>query len=119
MRPGPLHGLQQSKQRRHLLPRGPIHGRTASLERKVTMKIYGHPMSTCTRKVLTTLVEKSHEPELVVVDFATGEHKKPAHMSRQPFGQIPTLEDGGFTLYESRAMMRYIDETKSGPKLTP
>ncbi len=83
------------------------------------MKIFGHPMSTCTRKVLATIAEKGQTADLVVVDFAKGEHKAADHVARQPFGQIPTLEDGDFKLFESRAMMRYIDEVMPGTKLTP
>jgi glutathione S-transferase len=83
------------------------------------MKLYGHPMSTCTRKVLTTLAEKGHEAEFVLVDLMKGETKQPANLARQPFGQVPTLEDDGFVLYESRAIIRYLDEKLSGPKLTP
>jgi glutathione S-transferase len=83
------------------------------------MKIYGHPMSTCTRKVLVTLAEKGQQAELVLVEFATGEHKKPAHLARQPFGVIPALDDDGFELYESRAMMRYVDAKFPGVSLTP
>ena len=75
-------------------------------------------MSTCTRKVLTTLAETNTPHELVLVDFAKGEHKQPAHLSRQPFGQIPALEDDGFAMYESRAICRYINE-KVGGELAP
>jgi glutathione S-transferase len=82
------------------------------------MKIFGHPASTCTRKVLMTLNETKTPFELVVVDFAKGEHKQPAHLARQPFGQVPTLDDDGFKMYESRAMARYIDGKAGGP-LTP
>ncbi|MBC7977370.1 MAG: glutathione S-transferase C-terminal domain-containing protein [Myxococcales bacterium] len=81
------------------------------------MKIYGHPMSTCTRKVLMTLAETHSPYELEVVDFATGAHKQEPHMSRQPFGQMPTLDDEGFKLYESRAMCRYINDKVGGPLL--
>jgi glutathione S-transferase len=80
--------------------------------------IYGHPMSTCTRKVLFTMHENGTPHEFHLVDFAKGEHKQDAHMKRQPFGQVPALEDNGLELYESRAMMRYLDET-AGHKLTP
>jgi len=82
------------------------------------MKIFGHPASTCTRKVLMTLHETDTPFELVVIDFAKGEHKQPAHLARQPFGQVPTLADDGFEMYESRAMARYIDGKAGGP-LTP
>src|ERR1700679_2222052 len=83
------------------------------------MKIYGNPMSTCTRRVLMTLAEKQATYDLVVLDFAKGEHKQPANVARQPFGQMPSLEDNNFTLFESRAIMRYIDETVPGQSLTP
>jgi len=83
------------------------------------MKIFGHPMSTCTRKVLTTLAETGTPYEFVLVDFAKGEHKQEPFISRQPFGQVPALaDDDGFELYESRPMCRYINE-KSGGNLVP
>ncbi|NMO19465.1 glutathione S-transferase family protein [Pyxidicoccus fallax] len=84
------------------------------------MKVYGHPMSTCTRKVLTTLAEKGQEAQLVLVDLTKGEHKQPAHVARQPFGVIPALEDDdGSMLYESRAIIRYLDRKLPGTSLTP
>ncbi|HEU4412085.1 MAG TPA: glutathione binding-like protein [Polyangiaceae bacterium] len=83
------------------------------------MKLFGHPMSTCTRKVLTLLDEKGAKADMVVVDLMKGEHKQPPHLARQPFGQIPAIEDGDLRLYESRAILRYLDETLPGPTLTP
>jgi glutathione S-transferase len=84
------------------------------------MKLYGHPMSTCTRKVLTTLAEKGHEAQFVVVDLMKGEQKHPEHLARHPFGVVPVLEeDDGSRLYESRAIIRYLDRKLSGPSLTP
>ena len=82
------------------------------------IKLYGNPMSTCTRKVLCTLHETAAPFELVTLDFMKGEHKQPAHVARQPFGQMPAIDDDGFVLYESRATARYID-AKTGNKLTP
>jgi glutathione S-transferase len=83
------------------------------------MKIYGNPMSTCTRKVLTTLAEKQAKYEMVAVDLGSGGHKKPDFLEHQPFGQVPALEDGDFNLYESRAIARYLDETLPGQPLSP
>ena len=81
----------------------------------MTIKIFGHPMSTCTRKVLMTLAETNTPHEFVLVDFAKGEHKQAPHIQRQPFGQVPAMQDGDFELYESRAMCRYINEKANGP----
>jgi glutathione S-transferase len=83
------------------------------------MKIFGHPMSTCTRRVLMTLAEKQAKYDFVTLDFSKGEHKAADNLTRQPFGQIPSLTDGDFTLFESRAMARYIDEVVPGQALTP
>ena len=76
-------------------------------------------MSTCTRKVLTTLAELGAPYDFVTVDLGKGEHKAEPHLSHQPFGQVPALvEDDGFEMYESRAICRYINETNHG-KLLP
>lgn len=84
------------------------------------MKIYGHPMSTCTRKVLTVLAEKNHPFEFVTLDFGKAEHKLPAHLARQPWGKIPVLEtDDGKQMYESRAISRYLNATLPGKNLIP
>lgn len=84
------------------------------------MKVYGHPMSTCTRKVLTTLVEKGQAYDFTMVDIMKGEAKKPEYLARHPFGVVPLLQDGDFEMYESRAIMRYLDARGgSGPALTP
>jgi len=79
------------------------------------IKLYGHPMSTCTRKVLMTLAETNTPYEMHVVDFATGAHKKEPHLSRQPFGRIPAIDDDGFEMYESRAISRYLAEKAKSP----
>jgi glutathione S-transferase len=83
------------------------------------MKLYGNPGSTCTRKVLATLAEKGQAIDMQVIDLGKGEHKQPAYLVHQPFGQVPALEDEGFHLYESRAIIRYLDEVMPGAKLTP
>lgn len=82
------------------------------------IKLYGNPASTCTRKVLMTLGETETPFEMNVVDLSKGEHKKEPHVARQPFGRIPAIDDDGFQLFESRAIMRYLAE-KSGSPLLP
>jgi glutathione S-transferase len=82
------------------------------------MKLYGNPASTCTRKVLTVLAEKGKTAEFITKQF-NGEMKQPDYTAKQPFGQVPCLEDDdGFTLFESRAICRYLDE-KFATDFTP
>jgi glutathione S-transferase len=83
------------------------------------MKLYGHPMSTCTRKVLCTLAEKGQKADFVLVDIMKGDGKQPDHLARQPFGQVPAIDDDGFQLYESRAIIRYLDAKLPGAQLSP
>lgn len=83
------------------------------------MKIYGHPWSINTRKVLAALAEKGGEAELVFIDVPTGEHMSEAHAARHPFLKIPVVEDGDVVVYETTAILRYLDRTLDGPALTP
>jgi glutathione S-transferase len=84
------------------------------------MKVYGHPASTCTRKVLTTLAEKNHPFEFVTIDIMKGQGHAPEHLARQPWGQVPVLEeDDGWQMIESRAIIRHLDATLPGTSLTP
>jgi glutathione S-transferase len=43
-----------------------------------------------------------------------GELKEPAHRTRQPFGQIPSYEEGDLTLFESGAIVLHIAERHAG-----
>ena len=83
------------------------------------MKIYGHPASTCTRKILCTLAEKNASAEFVMVDIMKGEQKSAEHLARHPFGVVPVLDDDGFVMYEARAIIRYLDAKLPGASLTP
>ncbi|KAG6825609.1 hypothetical protein H0H93_000478, partial [Arthromyces matolae] len=79
--------------------------------------LYGSPISTCSKRVATVLHEKQVPFEFIAVDLSKGEHKSPAFIEKQPFGQ----DDDGFIVYESRAMCRYIAAkyANKGTKLLP
>ena len=83
------------------------------------MKVYGHPMSPGTRLVLMALAEKDVRHEVHPLDFAKGDHKAPANLARQPFGKMPSIEHDGVTLFESRAIARYIGEAFPGESFIP
>jgi glutathione S-transferase len=46
--------------------------------------------------------------ENVDVDLVGGEHKRPAFLARNCFGQVPVIEDGDVTLADSNAIMVYL-----------
>ena len=46
--------------------------------------------------------------------LSQGEQKAPPHRALQPFGQVPTLEDGGLVLFESGAIVLHIAESGGG-----
>ncbi|KAL9252677.1 Glutathione S-transferase F13-like protein [Drosera capensis] len=74
----------------------------------MALKLHGLGMSTCTSRVRICLYEKEVDFEFVVVDLLALEHKQPEFLSKNPFGQVPVLEDGDLTLFESRAITKYI-----------
>nr|QLP89083.1 glutathione S-transferase 4 [Vitis rotundifolia]QLP89084.1 glutathione S-transferase 4 [Vitis rotundifolia] len=85
----------------------------------MVMKVYGPVRAACPQRVLACLVEKGVEFEVVHVDLDSGEQKRPDFLLRQPFGQVPVVEDGDFRLFESRAIIRYIAAkyAEQGPDL--
>lgn len=46
--------------------------------------------------------------------LSQGEQKQPPHRVLQPFGQVPTLEDGDVTLFESGAIVHHLASTRPG-----
>ncbi|KAJ3676174.1 hypothetical protein LUZ60_003586 [Juncus effusus] len=74
----------------------------------MAIKLYGLPVSNNTLRAMAALNEKGLEYEFCPVDLPSGAHKKPEFLALNPFGQIPVLQDGDVTLFESRAITRYV-----------
>jgi len=79
--------------------------------------VYSIPGSPFGRAVLATLEEKAATYRLTPV--APGTLCSPEHLARHPFGRVPVLEHNGFSLYESQAILRYLDRVLPAPALTP
>jgi glutathione S-transferase len=77
--------------------------------------LYGVHASPYVRTARLGLEEKGVAYDLVEVPIA--EMKQPPHLSRQPFGRIPAFEHKGFSLYETQAILRYVDAAFPGPAL--
>ncbi len=54
--------------------------------------------------------------EIVPVDLKAGAHKQPGFLALNPFGQVPVLQDGDATVFDSNAILVYLAKTydKSG-----
>jgi len=79
--------------------------------------VYGAAMSPYVWSVRLALAEKGVAHELVSVE--PSEFRSEPHLSRHPFGRIPAFEHDGFALYETQAIMRYVDERFAGTPLQP
>lgn len=80
------------------------------------MIIYGSSMSPFVRKTMVFAIEKGVEFELVA---AFGPNGPPEFKQASPFGKIPALKDGDFTISDSTAIITYLDALKSEPNLIP
>lgn len=80
-------------------------------------KLYGSAGSPCVRAARLALEEKGVAYEFVAIDPMG--LKGPENLARHPFGRMPSFEQDGFTLYETQAIMRYVDQGFAGPALQP
>jgi glutathione S-transferase len=79
--------------------------------------VHSIPGSPFGRAVLTTLEEKGARYSFS--PLAPGGLRSPEHLARHPFGRVPVLEHDGFLLYETQAILRYLDRVLPNPPLTP
>ena len=79
-----------------------------------TLTLYGDPRSSYVRTVRMALAEKRR---------AYAYEPVPPHsevvLKMNPFGRVPVFTDGDFTLYETAAIVRYIDDCFADPPLVP
>jgi glutathione S-transferase len=79
--------------------------------------VHSIPGSPYGRAVLATLEEKGAVYRLAAV--TPGAAKSEPHISRHPFGRVPILEHDGYTIYETQAILRYLDRVLPRPPLMP
>jgi glutathione S-transferase len=83
------------------------------------MKLYYFPASTFARRVRVALLEKAISCELIELDLPGGKHKEDWYAALNPYMKVPTLIDGDVTLYESAAILTYLEATHPAPPLIP
>lgn len=82
---------------------------TATLPPAGPIKLYRMALSGHSHRVELFLSLLTLPFEAVDVDLAAGEHKRPAFLALNPFGQVPVLEDGGVVLADSNAILVYLE----------
>jgi glutathione S-transferase len=83
------------------------------------MKMYTFASSPNCWKVLAVARELSLPLETIQVDLFKGEAKAPAFLMKNPNGRVPVLEEDGFVLWESNAILAYLASRQPTPSLLP
>ncbi|MEO7688933.1 MAG: glutathione S-transferase family protein [Sphingomonas sp.] len=79
--------------------------------------LHGIPGSPYVRTPLLALEEKGLSWRLAAIPM--GGNRTPEYRAIHPFQKIPTLDHGDFRLYETRAILNYLDRIAPEPALTP
>lgn len=72
------------------------------------MKLYHLPLSGHAHRAVLFASLLGLAPELIEVDLAAGEHRTPAFLALNPFGQVPVLDDAGVIVADSNAILVYL-----------
>ncbi|GGA83956.1 glutathione S-transferase [Neiella marina] len=72
------------------------------------IQLYRNPLSGHSHRVELMLSLLDLPYQTSDVDMANGAHKSPEYLARNPFGQVPVLEDNGITLADSNAIIVYL-----------
>jgi glutathione S-transferase len=82
-------------------------------------QLLGAPYSVYVRIARLALAEKGVDHDLVEIDIFGADAGNDAYRKLHPFARIPAFRHGEFTLYETAAITRYVDEAFPGPSLQP
>ena len=81
--------------------------------------LHGPGYSTYTRTARIALAEKGVEYALNEIDFIGGGGFPAGFEKLHPFSKVPVLEHDGFSIFETAAITRYLDEAFTGASLQP
>jgi len=70
-------------------------------------------------RVWLALEHKHIAYELRTLSFSAADQRKPEYLAINPRHKVPAIVEDGFALYESAAIVEYVDEKYPGPKLFP
>jgi glutathione S-transferase len=79
------------------------------------MKLYMHPVSMTTRPVRLFIADNNIPVEEVFIDLMTGAHMQPPYSTVNPNCLVPMIDDDGFKLTESSAILKYLADKIGSP----
>ncbi len=87
----------------------------------MTMKLYNYYRSTASYRVRIALYFKGLEYETIPVHLVNqgGEQHSEDYLNINPQAKVPTLEDNGFIVTQSLAIIDYLEEKYPKPSLYP
>ena len=85
------------------------------------MKLYGFWRSLASYRVRVALAMKGLQAEEVSIDLLKGRQNTGEYLAVNPQGVVPALvpDDGGPPLFQSLAILEYLEETRPEPPLLP
>ena len=83
------------------------------------MRLYSFFRSSAAFRVRTALNLKGVDYDIVAVNLPGGEHRTSEFLAVNPQATIPTLDDDGTVLWQSLAIIEYLDAKYPSPKLIP
>jgi glutathione S-transferase len=83
------------------------------------MRLYHHPLSSNSRRAALAAAHLGLPAELIKVDLERGEQRSAEFLALNPNGMVPVLEDNGFILTESHAIMLYLADKIRGHAAYP
>ena len=79
------------------------------------LKIFGSDLSSPANKVRFTANALDLKYEYIKVNLREGEHRKPEFLKINPAGKIPAINDDGFMMFESNAIIKYLARKQKSP----
>jgi glutathione S-transferase len=83
----------------------------------MALEVFWGSGSTPAWRVLLALAVKGVPYESKLLSFSARDHKTPEFLQVNPRGQVPAIRDGAFTLWESYAILVYLDRKHPTPPL--
>ncbi len=83
------------------------------------MKLYSYYRSSAAYRVRIALALKGLDYEYVSVHIGKGQQFEAEFAAINSQGLVPVLDDGGSLIYQSLAIIQYLDETHPEPRIIP